>query len=122
METVMTRKEWERCYARETKVRMQRRVKRGMKLAMSILVIMFIIGISSYWNVQAETPKETVTTKGEVELYQGNTYIYTNDGYIWSVENSTELNQGDKVKVTFDTNGTFERKDDVIISIKHRLF
>lgn len=121
METVMTRKEWERCYKRETKVRMQRRVKRGMRLAMSILVVMFIIGVSSYCNVQAETPSETITRKGEVELYQGNTYIHTTDGHIWSVEDEN-LKDGEKVKVTFDTNGTFERKDDVIISIKHRLF
>lgn len=125
IETVMTRAQWNYEYRKAYEKRMKRRIRRGMKLVAGMLIVAFCIGLGSYWEtaerVSAETPRESITVKGEVECYQGNTYIFTNDGHIWSVEDEN-LKDGDKVKVTFDTKGTQERRDDVITSVKHRLF
>lgn len=74
-----------------------------VKISIAILLSMFRTDTANVVSTY-ETDNQTVSV------------IETSDGNIWEV--GDELSAGKTYSVTFDTNGTLDKADDLVISVK----
>ena len=118
METVMTKKEWERNYRKSFHKNYKRKLRK--KFCKGILVSVFVLGAIGCAGASDFEDTGCVERNGIFCEIEGKQYICTEDGS-WEVAN-LEFSNGDKVSVVFYGNYTDEVTDDVIANVETRWF
>ena len=117
--------------AKNEKKRKQAKHKKvviGVLMAAFFIAALKIVGDNDLESEGIVLAKETETIQAEVQKYivkygtsenNGNKMV-TEDGHEWNLIDAPEIPTGTEVRILFESNGTLDPDDDVIIDITER--